>query len=251
MHVRHVLLRFTNKNATPKLWHVCSHTIKRLISLFFRKHLLLFKMSHLLVTWFISWCIILATGQQCPSHQHASMKLTITSERNSTGHWIAKVRENSNFVCDRLFSITNDKLTEHRKREYSSSNSSTFTPPHFYEYCFIFILSVSSYFFPLFLSLLLILFFYLYTSLPSYPNSSPTFAPPWLSYSFVLLFLHPPPLPPYCSVFNSKGTWLAQFQLQICDFLEQSETFPLLWGMMKLVLIITLHYFINGFINIV
>jgi hypothetical protein len=54
-------------------------------------------MSRFLVTWFMLRCIVLATELQCPSHQHPSMKLTITSERNSTGQWIAKVRNNSNF----------------------------------------------------------------------------------------------------------------------------------------------------------
>lgn len=51
-------------------------------------------MARFLGTCFLLWCIILATGQQCPSNQHAAMKLSITSERNSTGHWIARVSLN-------------------------------------------------------------------------------------------------------------------------------------------------------------
>lgn len=66
-------------------------------------------MSHFLVTWFMLWCIILARGQQCPSHQQAAMKLTITSERNSTGYWIARVTENSSFVYDRQYTVFHHK----------------------------------------------------------------------------------------------------------------------------------------------
>ncbi|KDR20371.1 hemolymph lipopolysaccharide-binding protein-like [Zootermopsis nevadensis] len=51
-------------------------------------------MSQFMLIWSVLWWINIATGQQCSSYQHETVKLVIKSQRNNTGHWVAQVSLN-------------------------------------------------------------------------------------------------------------------------------------------------------------
>lgn len=65
------------------------------------KPLPLFQMSQFMLIWSVLWWINIATGQQCSSYQHETVKLVIKSQRNNTGHWVAQVRQVFSFMHDR------------------------------------------------------------------------------------------------------------------------------------------------------